>query len=249
MRALYGSVIDACVITGNERSGFPLTNMQHPHLVRRWRSLDLTSASVIFDAGASLKFAFDTFILVQHNLTVAASVQLQGNDVDDWSAPPLDVTMTYATNIMLHYLAALVSYRFIKVTFTDATNPDGYIEIGRAMALMKVTIAGVLQEGILEDTEDSTIVDTSITKQTYSDIGIVSRVYELPFSHISVTTRAQLKALYASVGKHTPLVLVPNENDVSTFPPIYCQLSAQISLEHAGVAYFGVKALRFVEVF
>lgn len=249
MRLLYDSVLDDCTIIGSERSGFPMTNVQHPHLVKRWRSLDLSVPSLLFDAGTGNKFALDTLVLAAHNLTAGATIKLQGNDTDDWSAPPLDDTVTYAAGIIIHYLAATASYRFIKITFTDASNPDDYIEIGRVMGVLKVTVAGVLQEGIVEDIEDSTTLTESVTKQVYSDVGVVARVYELPFEHISSTTRAQLKAFYAAVGAHIPIVLVPNENDVTTFPPIYCQFSGKINFEHAGVSYFKPGSLRFVEVF
>lgn len=248
MKILYDNPLDDCTISGAGRTGFPMTNVQHIHLSKRWRSLTLSAEALLFNAGAGNTIDIDTFAIIQHNFSATASVKLQMNSADDWTTPPVDETLTWSSGIIAEFFTSTKSYQYLRVLITDAANADGYIEIGRIMAGLHLYLYQPL-EGILDDVEDSTVVSMSITGQPFADLGTIARVYEVPLGTIPVATRTAIKALYAAMGKHTPMVVFPDETDLTTFPPIYSLLTQGRVFTHAGSVHWDCKSLRFVEAF
>jgi hypothetical protein len=248
MKILYDNPLDDCTISGSERSGFPMTNVQHIHLSRRWRSLTLSAEALLFNAGAGNTIDIDTFAIIQHNFSATASVKLQMNSADDWTTPPVDETLTWSAGIIAKFFTSTKSYQYLRVLITDAANADGYLEIGRIMAGLHLYLYQPL-EGILDEVEDSTVVSISITGQPFADLGTVARVYEVPLGTIPVATRTAIKALYTAMGKHTPMVVFPDEADPTTFPPIYALLMEGRIFKHAGSVHWDCESLRFKEAF
>ena len=76
-----------------------------------------------------------------HNFTAAATVKIQASAVDDWVSPPVDVTLTVATDAdgqvlprIVYFWSSPQNYQYWRLTVDDATNPDAKIQIGRIVA-------------------------------------------------------------------------------------------------------------------
>lgn len=251
MRILYQNLADDCAVTASgERSGFPATNVQHPFLIRRWRSLVVSSEqSLLFDAGSGLTVKADTLAIVQHNLSSTAVVKFQANSIDSWSTPPVDQTAVWSEGIILVNLSAAQDYQLWRVSITDSANPDGYVEIGRIVIALRYQVEELPDSAVELDTIDTTVISKSITRQTYADLGVQARAYTLSMGIMGDTTRQSLAAVYAAVGQHTPVVLVADEKNPTKLPPIYCTMAKTVRYTHAGGWGWRDDGLKFVEEF
>jgi len=92
-----------------------------------WSKWDLGSAKLV-----------KGFSLFNFNLTDAASVTLQASATDSWVPPDFSATLPITTDPDGDVYKRLVyfldeTYRYWRLVISDPTNPDGYIQIARAM--------------------------------------------------------------------------------------------------------------------
>lgn len=137
------TIIDAAEITaGSESLSMPATNVQNPQPSKRWRTDGLSDMYLEIDLGSAL--AINLIAALYHTGTQAATWRIraatsQGDltadpdydstaiDMweDDW---PADQSPLHA----IHWLGDTPqTYRWWRVDFIDAGNPDDYIEVGR----------------------------------------------------------------------------------------------------------------------
>jgi hypothetical protein len=98
------------LLDGNPNSDFRSAGLDSPV----WLKADLGSARQV-----------RAFVLLHHNITSGATITLQANSADDWGAPPYSQAITWAAGVLCFFLNE--TYRWWRLTVTDASNPDGYI--------------------------------------------------------------------------------------------------------------------------
>jgi hypothetical protein len=249
MRILHTDLlIDLALSASSERSGFPATNVQHPHLTRTWRSVALTSQRLTFDAGGGLTIAPTLVVIAAHNLTSSATLSVEQNSTDAWGAPPVSVPAVIVDGLILVYLPG-VAYQYLSILFNDATNPATYIEIGRVEGGVYWQSAEDIDRGTEDGVEDTTRVTESVTGQSFGDLGQQKQTYRVSFGIMQAETRVSLKAIYAAVGQHMPIILIPNENALDVLPPLYCRMTKSIQFTGAGGWLWQDDGLQFTEVF
>ncbi len=243
MRIVPVNFLDQCEVAASARIGFPATNVQHAHLSKQWRSLTGV-ASIVFDAGSGLIVTANTVYVAGHNLTASALVRVQANDVDDWSAPPVDEALTWRADILVGYVS--IAHRFVRFTFDALLS---YVAVGRLGAGLYSQLQPQL-EGIKDYPNDTTVAEDGPSGQTFANLGVVAQVYEVPLGQdISAATRTLVKSIYDAVGQHTPFLLLVDELDLVTFPPLYCRLTVAPAFTHSGAEYWHVDPLVFKESF
>jgi len=135
VRFYWQNLFDAATLTASsEDAEFPAENLQERHWTIPWRSTGCTSEWVKWDLGSAL--AIKALVIRGHNLTTGATVHIQASATDVWTSPAVDETITI-TSAMIS--AGLISvnwttaktYQWWRLTIVDASNPDGYIELGR----------------------------------------------------------------------------------------------------------------------
>jgi hypothetical protein len=249
MRILYNDLmIDSTLVASSERSGFPASNVQHPHLTRVWHSVIPTTQRITINAGTGNTITASSAAMLAHNLTSAATARIQGNTVDVWAAPPLDVPFTVTDELALAYFPS-ASYQYWSFPLDDPTNPAGYIEIGRLMLCAHWQSVEETDRGTEDGIEDTTRITESETGQGFGDIGVQKQTYAMSFGIMQPETRTSLKAIYASVGQHMPIVVVPNENALDKLPPIYCTMRKTMKFTGAGGWLWKHDGLEFVQTF
>lgn len=92
-----------------------------------WRSEDLESPNTITIAHGEAREA-TVIAIFDHNLTDSATVTYKANSSASWGSPPVEETLTIASPLVAYVDTHTYAYRQIEIT--DASNPDGYIEIG-----------------------------------------------------------------------------------------------------------------------
>lgn len=109
------------------KATFGVANLLTPDRGVVWRSKTLgTPTTLTYDCGASTPMM--ACVLLDHNLTDAATVTLKGvNDEADWGTPDIEIELTYGLTISAYFSA---SCRYWRLELQDDTNPDGYFELG-----------------------------------------------------------------------------------------------------------------------
>ena len=73
--------------------------------------------------------AITGLVIYDHNISVDATITLQGNASDSWGAPSFEEVVTYNADKLLFYIDS-ETYRYWRVVISDETNSDSYIQIG-----------------------------------------------------------------------------------------------------------------------
>lgn len=126
----YSNRVDSATITASsEVASLPASNVAQLWRSKPWRSTGCASEWIKFDFGAAA--AVRALALVGHNFTSGATLKIQANATDVWTAPSIDVTLTYHADNVVYLWSSDQSYRYWRITIVDASNPDGFIEVGR----------------------------------------------------------------------------------------------------------------------
>jgi hypothetical protein len=114
---------------------FSVDNVNTDIVEQAWRS-NSTVAGVILkcDTEISQGVFLDTFAILGHNLSLSASVQLQGSNSSLFSTIGFSEDLAVIRNHdNIYYIAPelpTTSYRYWRVVITDINNADGYLQIG-----------------------------------------------------------------------------------------------------------------------
>jgi hypothetical protein len=222
-----------------EAAGYPGANLQDIRLSRIWRSTSPSAQWILFDAGVGKTITFDTCCIMAHNLTAAAVVKVQSDDANSWTPPggvnrngdPAQALMTIDVGI------AQTPRRYVRVYIDDPTNPAGYIQLGRIMFCVRSEYE-TIDTGLKVSYEDTSLVDKSVTRQVYADIGIVSAIYTISLGTMKNATKQALLLMLKAVGQYDPVVVFPAEaliaGNVEGINPIYATVSKVTAFTEAG---------------
>ena len=247
MRILYYNEIDKNSISASsEASGYPIGNVQDYQLIKAFRTTGISGEYIKIDAGSGNTITATCAAILSHNLTSGATIKIQANATDDWAAPAIDETFTYDGDIMIQYFTS-GSYRYWRFYFDDASNPDGYIEIGRLFLGPYLQLNPPKADFPLQYVDTSTR-KASLTGQTFGDEGIVYRLFNFTFPYWDETVRNEIVTMYNEVRKIKPVILVPDENNTDKLGPIYAVINDNLSLNHI-ISYQWNGVIPFREVF
>jgi hypothetical protein len=126
----HNNLVDTATITASSAvASLPASNVAQLWRSKPWRSTGCSSEWIKFDFGSAK--AVRALVFVGHNLTSGATIKIQGNATDVWTSPSIDVTLTYNAANVVYLWTADQSFRYWRITIADASNPDGYVQIGR----------------------------------------------------------------------------------------------------------------------
>jgi hypothetical protein len=116
--------------SSTENPTWPKENTQTRWKTQVWKATGDTS-EYVRTTGASALQIYGVFV-INGNVTASGTVTLKGSD-DNWSSTPTSETMTRSTDgaIYVYIPAAPITRDDWGVYIADATNPDGYISLGR----------------------------------------------------------------------------------------------------------------------
>jgi hypothetical protein len=202
-----------------EVGNFDPENVQDIRLSRTFRTAVLTDAWIKIDTISGIDAS--VAVIAGHNFTNAATIKIQGNDTDVWTSPTVDETMTWNADSIVHFFTE-DNLRFWRFIVTDAANPDTYIEMGRLFLGTFYQVDEKPQRDFAEEIIDESRSGFSITGQAYVDIGIQRKEFSISMGTMQEATRQNILAVYASVGTHTPIFVIIDEDNLAVIPILYC---------------------------
>lgn len=219
IRFLYTFDFDSATITSSsEASGFADDNVAHVNVKKTWRSTGDTAEWLKFDLGSAQNIK--EVALLNHNLTSGATITLEANATDSWGAPSHSSAFTWKTAKIVKFLDE--TYRWWRVTFADAANPDAYIAMGRICAGVYVTPSRNITERHIKAPIDPSII------QEYGSPYALKRKkyweYRVRFKEISRADQDILTAMYDTIGVTEPVVVSLDPDTYPSVDSIYARM-------------------------
>ena len=135
VKYLYQNLgLDATWSASSEEPTLPVEHLNTHVRGRKVRSTGLDSPwRLVCDFGSAT--AVSALALVDANVTTSATITIKMHTADSWGTPDFSTTLTPwdATDVggvLLKLFSSTQTKRYLAVEITDATNPDGYYEVG-----------------------------------------------------------------------------------------------------------------------
>lgn len=216
--------------------------------------------SVVYDLGYNAPIEFFGVISPldeEFSISAAATIKIQANNLNDFSSPPLDITLSRTSEGIFYFFDSIADsgYRFWRFYFEDKFNVNGnegfslsYIYLGDYTTLTTTNI----QVGI-----NKTINDPSL--RTESEAGAIyfdrkTKFVNITSSSIALLTTSErntLEQLFFDFGTTTPFFLSvdPRNCITDTLPDLtkYVIFSSPPNFSHVKAQYFNM-SLSFREV-
>ena len=170
---------------------------------------------LIFDMGQSTQIDFFGSvgpIDEVYNFSASATVKIQANTINNWSAPPLDITLTKSDYGLFRFFDDVNStYRYWRFYFEDPQNQDGpsgfnvgHIYLGTYTTLTSNNITN----GFNFNIKDPSDVYVSEKGVNYFDKKPKYFIYDnLEMVNLEKTDQRTLERMFQQLGKSTPLYL------------------------------------------
>jgi len=210
---------------------FDETNLQNQRLAKVFRTTTPTAQTVVFDLGSAQ--TINCAAIIGHNLSASSTTMIEGNASDSWISPSVQETFTYDSDMIVKYFTG-GSYRYWRFTLDDASNADGYDEVG------------VLWISDYIDIDPTSLIDFSVKKrrsdtvtygrgrQKFSTEGVGWRRFEMSFPRTGGTALTNILTLYDMAGNHSSLIF-SNFDSLRSYPivePVYCSIVGDLSFRH-----------------
>jgi len=120
------------VATDTASGDFDPNNLNTDIVEQVWRSNGSTSNVLECDTEVPQGVAIDTFAILNHNLTTSATITVEGSDSPTFASIEQSFAMEVET-INSYYIAPTfptLQSRYWRILINDATNPNGYLQIG-----------------------------------------------------------------------------------------------------------------------
>jgi hypothetical protein len=241
---------DYTLEASSEQGNYPASYLQDPRLVISWRTTGVSDETIKIDAGAGETITATSIAIAGHNLTAAATIKIQANATDAWGDPSIDETVTWDADIITDLFTNSTGYRFWRFYFDDDANGDGYLEIGRLFLGTRLQMPKI-EPGVDIPYQDTSVVSTSISGESYGDEGVIIRAPAFRFPHLTDTERGNILSMWREVKKVKPIFLLIWEDSLDVEGAIYCRINMD-ELAFAKDAQPGIGwalEIEFTEVF
>jgi hypothetical protein len=206
--------IDECTLSSATTwaDGFPLANLQAPQFTVRARAV---GTSATFLAVLPTVRDIQSAALAAHNLTSAAQWRMRiYEDVAEtvllydsgtgpaWDVSPDDSAIYPPLSVML--LPQAYAARAVRIDVSDAENPDGYIEIGRALIASVWQAQLNISWGHRLGFDIRTTTETAFDKLTdYHDVAPPRRTAAFVYEHLTpAEALCQVAKMQRTLGVH-----------------------------------------------
>jgi len=226
IRLLYDFLFDDATITSSsEVSTLPDGNVVHDFVAKIWRTTGDTAEWVKFDLGSAKDVK--EMAIFGHNLTSGATVVLEANAADSWDSPSYTKALTWDERVIIEFLDQ--TYRWWRITFADASNPDEYIEIGRICAGVYFEPSYNYRDGWNRERVDPSEKEGVAGQQVYAKLREKFWRYMLHFEDISEADQASFEILFDTIGNTGYLVVSADPDDHPSDWTVYAQMMTSLA--------------------
>lgn len=218
---IFNATIDA--LTENQDYAFT-TALIDTRLSKVGRTVDDSAQTIVFSFDAAVDV--DYFLILNHNITLGATVKIQAHDSDSWGSPSVDETLTVGDYIIIEF-DETQSYQYWRLYIDDASNPDEYIQIAYCYLGEALDMPG-MNRGMIIPRKSNSVSTKSMSGQLYGDVRLKYKAAEITFNNVDETERQAINDFFDTVDVIRPFVLLIWEDDLDVEPPIYCSLTKEL---------------------
>lgn len=194
-----------------------------------WRSTGVSSESLTFDLGSAQQP--QALVVMDHNLTAAASIRLQGANVSNFSALLADYVIPWQSGALLSFLGApLQTARYWRLQLSDAGNTDGYLRIAEVFLGAYTRLSRSFELGDLRGKVRVGQRDRMLSGKFYGAVNTVMHAFDFSWVRLSQTDRDTLIAVFDSLNdldNHMVLPVFFNPMDTDLTRIYLCEWSDQ----------------------
>jgi hypothetical protein len=165
--------------------------------------------------------ALTYFAIMSHNLSSGVTLTLEANATDSWGSPSFATSLTYNSEIILKNFAEQ-AYRYWRLTISDNSNPDEYIQIG------SLYLSGYAQFPAMEQKQSLGRNSTSKSQISNSGQLYVNRKYKFKtrkadFPFITWDEKETIEDAFDYAD--FPVILMLYEGNLTREPAIYSKIN------------------------
>lgn len=216
-------------------------------LSRVARTVSDTSQTIIFDLLSAV--VVSKLMIQKHNFTSGVTLTLEANATNVWTAPSYTTSLTYSADYIYKDLVTPQTYRYWRLSISDASNPDDYIEISKVYLGSFVQFPHMAKDQKMPLTSTSS-QSISTSGQVYGNSGYFYRSASINFKNITDTERKAINTMFLSVDIISPVWIIIWESDLTLETPIYSILTSDLQWQRAdSIGMKWTLTLNFREVF
>lgn len=221
----------ATVATTSAAGLYPASNLQLLPITAVWRSIGVDSAQdITLDFGTDQ--AVDIIALVNHNLTLAATIAVAAGTTS--AVSDFSTTVTWREFLAFKWLTSPETYRYWRIRITDTGNTQGFIEVGYPVVGLSTKPEFTFREGWISSAE----ITTSKVKSEFGT-PTVEKIYErqrleMPFGPLPAGDFFYIRRWYVQVKRnlYPALVLLERGGSDAYFGRIQSVLEEKIDQQH-----------------
>lgn len=207
-----GAASATAITASSADTAYPAANLKVLPVAKHWRSTGVSSENLQFDLGSAL--AITLMAVLNHNLTSAATVTVNGGSTANPDGSQYTTTITWREFDMFKLLsAAAQTYRYWKVIFVDTANADGYIKVGKIMLGNATTLGFHWRYGsrFFDQYVNLNLKSAGGVPHVEQKYGIVRQQFD--FGPLTTANMATIRTLYRALkGNAKPLFIIPESD-------------------------------------
>ena len=239
----------ATTITASSANiNYPASNLKNFFRSKTWRSSGCVSESVVFDLQTPTDI--DSVVLMWPKeygirLSDSAVIKVQANPTNVWTTPAIDITMTISNDFSIasHYFNTAQSYRYWRVLIEDATNPNGWVDLGVVFLGNSESII-TIDNGFKVNYKDNSKIITTDYGNEYVDEYPTTMVMTIPFSVLDYSDIELIQVAYLKNGTRLPVLIVVDESS-NVFNKdnfvLYGKMKSELDLTHISYDLFSTE--------
>jgi len=217
------SIIAANIFVSSEQASFPASNTEsHRRRAKIWRTSSVaTEQYITWDLG--LPTDVESFAMVGRRnspiqLTPSGIYKLQANPTDAWTSPAFEQALTYDGESMIALSEtglAGTQYRYWRLSLTDTTNSNGYIEIAAIHLGNHIAPTnGRVQFGLGSSMVDRSDIGFSEGGQVIALTRETTQAFSLKWFNLKKAEIEEFEDFFEQVGLSKPFFISMDSNEM-----------------------------------
>lgn len=223
---LFDTKTSASLVAGASASGFPLTNLESDIKTDSWRSTNLSTPEIQTTWNTAVSIS--GFALAFTNLIAGSTARLRLYDATSGGTLLLDSTINLVDSIdppagfstlnsacfnfgggvhLSAFFDTVTGVKRAQIALTSASNPDGFIEIGRMIIGDSFEPEDNAEYGARTGFEDNTRKARTSSGNLTTNRGTVSRFLEFSMGDMSENDNFSLLRIFRRVAMSQPIFL------------------------------------------
>lgn len=247
MRILFSDILADCVVSAaNTDTNFPVSNLGHPFLRRRWQSTqtsdtitiesaiatDINSIYIDYTNATDIEITFYGFDIVGYG---ADTIGFSAGEEVGLESPDAGTPIPITNNVWHG------STTFSKIEIAVSADSPDVVYVGKVALGMDYALPSP-SSFWPETYEDKSIISISDAGQVLQEFVEPLRVWEFEFPTLNRDDTRALQAEYRATGIGKPIFVDPDTDDL---PVMYCRLKDPMTTSKSLRRY--VTTLSFVE--